>query len=344
MSEGEIVGCQHANCPVAEDGRCLEGFENVRDCPNIQLATDGAAATDSNEAEVLEVDGDSRVSSEEGNGSEEPLVELGGGTSLTLSEGDLLANKHSARVILVAGEFQSGKTTLIAESYGRFLRGPFCDWSFAGSDSLYALDRRYHGARESSGLSHPDVPRTEDEEMRLLDLRVSRGSKHHCLMFSDIRGEFFDNIVQGSAVAEEVPLAARADLLLVLVDGDKIKERSKRYNVKNWITLLLGGLTESGGIKPGTPVAIVLSKADLVSDSDREWFEATAEEWRALAFERRSSETEVFVAAARPDESPHEPIDLGPIFEWCTQGDRPPTILPSQAAGEERSFWKWSRP
>jgi hypothetical protein len=336
MSESQIVGCEADGCPVLESGRCLEGFENPTECPHATRRTpqeDQEPEPESESTTELTEDGEKEPS--------QNAIELGGGESLTLPQSDRLANRHGGRVVLVAGEFQSGKTTLVAELYGRFLKGPYGDWSFAGSDCLRALDDRYHGTRESSGLTHPDVPRTEDEEMRLVDLRIHRDGKRLPLMLSDIRGELFDGIVGGGPVAKVVPLAARADRLMILIDGEQVANDFKRSVVLTWSKQLIGGLTEAGGIDTGTPTAIVLSKADLVDDEHSQWFAEEAEDLRQLALERGCGPTEIFMVAARPDASPHEPIDLHPLFEWLTAGSAEVAEMPINDKDVGRSFWRW---
>jgi hypothetical protein len=243
--------------------------------------------------------------------------------------------------VLIAGDFQSGKTTLLGELYGRFLKGPYEGWSFAGSDCLRALDARYHGTRESSGLTHPDVPRTEDEEMRLVDLRIERAGRHIPFMLSDIRGELFDSIVEGAPVEETVPLAARADKLVILVDGEKVANNFQRAVAASWCKQLIGGLTEAGGVPAGTPTAIVLSKADLIDDEHSQWFAEEAEEMRALAAARGLEATEIFSVAARPDQSPYEPLDLPPLFDWLIPSAAKP-ISPELGRAASRSFWRWT--
>ncbi len=341
MSEPQIVACEVDGCPVLENGRCLEGFENPVECPHAAKGTSQEEREPEAEAELEHVTEPTQNLEGEEMEPTQDVIELGGGESLTLPQADHLANRYGGQVVLIAGEFQSGKTTLVAELYGRFLKGSYDGWSFAGSDCLRALDRRYHGTRESSGLTHPDVPRTEDEEMRLVDLRLHRSGKRLPLMLSDIRGELFDGIVGGGPVATIVPLAARADQLVVLIDGKQIADDFKRSVALTWSKQLIGGLTEAGGIGVGTPTAIVLSKADLVDEDHLQWFAKEAESLRELALERGCGPSEIFTVAARPDASPHEPVDLPPLFAWLTSGRVEASKVPTNDKRVGRSFWRW---
>ena len=342
MTATEIFGCSAEGCPVVETGRCLEGFDPPSECPHISLTPPDAEAQASSEEDGVPLEDEDAVGEEEISKLDEPTVELGGGESLTIPLADQTATRYGAQVVLIAGDFQSGKTTLLAELYGRFLKGPYEGWSFAGSDCIRALDARYHGTRESSGLAHPDVPRTEDEEMRLVDLRVERAGTRVPLMLSDIRGELFDSIVEGAPVEEAVPLAARADKLVILVDGEKVADSFQRAGVASWYMQLIGGLTEPGGVPPGTRTAVVLSKADLVEEENSQWFTAEAQKMRALAAARGLAASEIFSIAARPDLSPHEPLELPPLFEWLLAEESAKTMSSDSGRGQGRSFWRWT--
>jgi hypothetical protein len=349
MSERVAVGCAQPDCPVLEDGRCLEGLGE--ECPHVRWsdeveAQEGDAAT----AEDAEDEPGSELlhPSEEGEGPAEPdtgeeeHIELGGGDSITLSQAEELAQAHSAYVVLIAGEFRSGKTTLVAEIYGRFLRGPYRSWSFAGSQTLYALDRRYHRTREKSGLDKPDMPRTPDEEMRVLDLRLISQQRRLSLMFSDVRGELFDNISQGAPVESEVPLAARANAVVVLLNGFKLRDWADRGEALNLFRQLIAGLAEDGGVPVGTPLAIVLSKRDLLADEDLEWFERHETKLRELAARVGYGPVAVFPLAACPEEPPHEPDGLDPLFDWLCEPRQEAISLDSSGdLADPRSFWRW---
>jgi Double-GTPase 2 len=339
MTETAIVGCDQEGCPILAEGRCLENFPDAEGCPHVQR---GEAPLGAGHGDALE---QSAQTIEETPGATDPpetgaRVELGGDESLTTNDADALAAKHGARVVLVAGEFYSGKTTLIAELYGQFLSGPFCGWCFAGSDVLYALDRRYHGARASSGLEYPDTPRTEEEEMRLLDLRARRDERLLSLMFSDIRGEFFDNVTQGAPVADQLPLASRSDIALVLVDGAKIGDKFRRAEAISRARQLIGGLTEAGGLPREVPFGIALSKADAADHDGKAWFQSQVGELQAFAESRIKGPIALFTLAARPPSSTVSSEGLDDVFQWLADEHKVVEHVPAKTTGFSRSFWR----
>ena len=156
------------------------------------------------------------------------LVQLGGDESLTATEAHEFAAEHGAAVILLAGEFEAGKTTLIVEMYSRFLDGPVDGWLFAGSNTLVALDKRHLPTRYASGNAAATTERTQPEHEGLLHLRVVKDERTVPLFFTDLRGERFEHVADGVAAADEVPYAARANRTLVLIDGERIGDLALR--------------------------------------------------------------------------------------------------------------------
>jgi hypothetical protein len=267
------------------------------------------------------------------------MVELGGEDSLSIAAADAVAAKWAASVALIAGEHNAGKTTLLAELYAQFLKGPFGGWSFAGSDCLIALDRRYDGAR-GAGPAPPQIDHTVDEEMRLIDLRLHQpGGRRVSLLLSDIKGELVRQVIEGAPVSEELALAVRADLAAVVIDGEKIADPHCREQALTRARVLIGALTDPGGVPPGRPLAILLTKRDQLDANAAEWFAARAEQLCAFAQERGAPAT-TLITAARPAQAPHRPEGLGELLAWLVSPRDDASDLKLPPAGlSERSFW-----
>jgi Double-GTPase 2 len=343
------VWCEQDGCPIAEDGRCFENFPDGEGCPHRRLSADptdpDARGQSSDEGADLEAESRLEQQPEEtASDNDSDHIDLGGDQSLSLSEAGAVAAAYGARVVLVAGEHKAGKTTLVAEFYARFLEGAYQEWEFAGAETLIALDRRYHGARVASGLDAPDTGRTEEEDMRLLDLRIRSDQTLMPLLFSDIRGESFDNVAQGAPVSNEISLARRTDRTMILVNGKRINDPFKRAEAISWTRQLIGGLTEPGGLPRDRPLAIVLAKADIVEEAAQAWFLERAEQLRQLALDRGCGPTEIFVTAARPVQEPHVPKGLGPLFSWIVQPGDQAVGIPPPPPRPDRSFWTVASP
>jgi hypothetical protein len=342
----EVVSvCDEPGCPIATEGRCLEGFPDGAGCPHLQPAAatvdgDERPATDADDSE-LDATGSGDEESPEGDEEspeeeEEEWVQLGSDVALSVSEADDVAGERGATVVLVAGEYEAGKTTLLVELYARFLHGSFDGWAFAGSRTLMAFDKRHFPTRQASGRSTPTTERTQDEDMRVLHLRLASGPREVVLMPSDIRGEFFEHLIDGAPVADEVPLAARSDKVLILINGAKIADGYQRQEAMMRAQMLVGALTEKGGVSRGCPTAIVLAKADLVDEAGLRWFEEEAARLQEWARER-GVQASVLLVAARPDAAPDEPEHLEEILRFLVElapvvTDRSVAALPDDRA------------
>src|SRR5581483_8028165 len=72
---------------------------------------------------------------------------------------DFLAMRP-ANVVLLAGDSNSGKTTLFAAIYERLLDGPFGEFLFAGSRTLHGFESRCFENRGGYGHTEPDTGHT----------------------------------------------------------------------------------------------------------------------------------------------------------------------------------------
>lgn len=324
--------CEEPGCPLATDGRCLEGLDDPSQCPHTREADeeDGAQVEEPGQVEpdepAVAADAIGEIVQEEV--GDPPVVDLGGEQSLSMTEAEPVAARYAARVVLVAGAFFSGKTALVAGLYGLFLDGPAAGWNFAGSTSLVALDARYQGKRASTGLNEPDSQRTRDEDMRLLDLRLAGVGGRVNLMFSDVRGEYFEDVVGGRPVSEAVSLAARTDLTLILLDGGELADRFARGAEITFARQLIGGLTEAGGLRPGLPVALVVSKADKLDNDARLWLDQRLDGLAEFATERGMGTVERFVTAAFPKAELPEHVGLASLLEWLLARHSRPARAP----------------
>jgi hypothetical protein len=256
--------CSQLECPIATEGNCLEGFEEGRGCPNLQTrlvpadaepgtpdTTTGSDASEPDQAESPDEDDEAYAADALIRRNLQNMVLIGGDDSLTLAEADEIAAHSACRVVLIAGEFESGKTTLAIQLYAQFLQGTFAGADFGGSRTLRAFDARHHTSRAASGRAASTTNATRDEGMRLLHLKLRRSGRIHNILLSDVRGEYFENIVNGSKPAADIKLAARADLCLIGIDGASLALPAERQRAISRARLLIGGLTELGGLRPG---------------------------------------------------------------------------------------------
>jgi hypothetical protein len=335
------ITCSVAECPFQVGGKCLEAFDDPADCPN----TDDVESASGFEADDVEEREDESHDAEESDlqqldpfpPSAEEFVNFGTTDSLGTSQANDLRAARRAPVVLLAGEVSAGKSTLIVEIFGKFLKGPYQGWDFAGSETLQAFDRLHAPARGSSGRSAPETLRTPDEGARFLHLALNRDHRLD-LLLSDLSGELFAGLVDGAPVAESIPTASVADKCLFLIDGSEASSASTLSRLFTRARRMLGALTEPGGLVAGTPTLIIATKADLWSESMTS-IEGKLAELKQFA-EGRGMQASVATVAARPTSSGAE-VGMPEVFEWLTSSSRPSsneTRVVSERSG--RQFWQ----
>ncbi len=186
--------CTEPTCTVATDGRCIEGYAVVEDCPNYQ-----ADATEQNSVTMEEDEEEVPTPREL-----VPSVALPTGEAMGI--GDITSILGRARTSLVAlvGPADSGKTTLAYALYQQYQWGAFGELLLAGSATLMGWERRCHRARLQSvpedvaGLAQrrPETERTpRGEPMRFLHLQMRQadlGQPVRDLLVADITGEAYE--------------------------------------------------------------------------------------------------------------------------------------------------------
>lgn len=342
--------CTQASCPLLIDGTCLDGFPEPNDCPNTdeqvaEITLD--AYTDSDDSSGPDVEDGVRLDSEHTAAPQperiNPTSYIGGDQALSMSEAGLITASRPSTVILVAGDYGSGKTTLVVELWAQFLSRSFHGWHFAGSRTLPALDRRHSSARLSSGRTQATTERTRDDDMRLLHLELaSDAGIRKSLLFSDVKGEFFGDLIHGQSVTNAVPLAERADLCVLVIDGGRLADPADRAESVWRSRLLLGALSEPGGLRTGTKILILISKSDLLPVSVRSEVEQSVNGLRVFATGRTLSAETVFVSA-RPEAAQEDPQGLEAVVDWVSsETSSPPPEDTSTAVNEGRFFWRSS--
>jgi hypothetical protein len=264
---------------------------------------------------------------------------VAGDRPLTLLAASEVLNDRPCIVVLVAGEANAGKTTLLGELWAQFLRGSFSGWDFAGSRTLLALSELQALARASSGRSNPDTVRTRSEEPQLLHLAVQDDYKRSELLLSDVRGEYFEPVINGQVLGDRMTLASRADRCILLLSGEDYATRGGRARTLSRARQLLGGLTVTGGLTTRIPMLLAWSKADLIEESERDnalaMLSSLANEFGAEV------DATVSLIGARPEIGPQ--LGLDSALRWLVSADEAAGPLVALVDDHsDRMFWRAS--
>jgi hypothetical protein len=236
----------------------------------------------------------------------EEMIDLSSGADLTVEAAENIAAATLTHLILVAGEAESGKTTLLATIYEKFNEAPFANFLFAGSRTLVGWERRCHLARIASGAEKADTERTLGLQQRLLHIRVRNANMEGSIedvVFTDLSGEVFKLIRDSTPECQQLGLLKRADHFAVLLDGKKLASAATRHEALNNSMALLRSCVDASMIGLHSFVEVVFSKHDLIANADHgtSEFLAYATETIATRFRGRLGRLTFHTIAARPE-------------------------------------------
>lgn len=211
----------------------------------------------------------------------EEMQELFSGEDLrTADVADIMGGSH-ARVIVLAGAADAGKTTLVGTIMRLFHKGGIDDYIFAGSRTLPAFERRIFDSYVTSGRSVPTTQHTVSslDDIRFLHLAVrKRTLDEHTidLLFTDISGENFRQARDSTDECKKLWVLRRADFFALLLDGGRIANPTQRHATKTDGMMLLRRCIEANMLGKSSYVDILFSRMDLI--------ESSSERTRAISF------------------------------------------------------------
>lgn len=242
--------CSQPGCPFGTSGRCLEGFDPPSTCPYQSKLPPSA---------------DEAVSF-----PESEFTDLPSGEALSIAQASDVAKDDKSTLVIIAGSFNSGKTTILTSLFEAFQEAPFANFQFRGSRTLRAFENRCHLGRVESGNDDADTTHTSMRE-GISFLHLALGSvdrsyfRHANLLLSDISGELFKRLRDSSEVAKEFSPMSRANHLCVVIDGEKLVARTSRHIARNDSRSILRSIIESDRLRPDCVIDIAVTKWDLVA-------------------------------------------------------------------------------
>lgn len=265
------IRCANPDCKVAEDGRCIEGIEDLDSCTHY---------------------GKDLVIVERPKGTvaqSAPGVRLPGAEALGRNDAQVLLRNQSCNVISIVGPFDSGKTSLIAGAFDLFQHGPVGGFAFAGSSTLHSFERACHDTRRASQRKKAGMERTQtgDATYFHLDLVATGCQSKRAALLANRSGEDYMDAQSTPALADDFVEVHRADIITLLADGERLLDLGLRHQVRDDICLTLRAFHESGATRSWQRLAVVLTKLDAVlkeemkSERALQFFESIVEDVHA---------------------------------------------------------------
>lgn len=228
--------------------------------------------------EFLPQDSEDEEEGQEDSRSDRKMPNLYRGRALNSTELYKMTARQEVMLVLVAGMFHSGKTTLEMAIYQMFLRGANKHLLFAGSQTLLDVAERSKGLRVVSENPQPETERTSaavaDNYLHLSVMDEKKRLYH--LVFTDFAGEIFDsaNADKYSALLDNF---MEHKHVIVLVDGEKLSGIEKNMALMECKSVI-SHLLERKIITEYTDVHLVYTKDDKILASDNPAMDKIIEE------------------------------------------------------------------
>jgi hypothetical protein len=286
----EAVACPQPGCQIAASGRCLEGFDPPETCPH-QREMHNAA-----DEPVGYV--------------EQDLIPLPSGEAMTDVQAATVAASGPTKLIVIAGPYGSGKTTILTALFEAFQEAPFGNYTFRGSRTLVGFERRCHLGRKESGQESAETSHTSARAgIRFLHLDLAfrgvHGLTNAGVLLSDISGELFKRVRDSRAAVDGIESFRRADHLCIVIDGEKLVSRETRQVARNDSRSILRSIIEAEVLSKTCAIELAVTKWDVIVEASQTGTDVSLKPFIAdtiTAIETISlgRQFRVFEVAARP--------------------------------------------
>lgn len=255
------------------------------------------------------------------------------GEALSIDETYSITAKDKTKLIILAGPSECGKTTLITTIYQLFHKAPINKLYFAGSQTIKGFEQRAYHTRTNSGMNIPNTQRTRIGSIdSFLHLKLWNSSSllKHTFLLADFSGEDFKNARSNvEMMKEDFSIIRRADFLVIIIDGNAITQKDKRYSAVQITQDLLRTIKNADILKNNTKICFVFSKNDIVKmrcDEDpslRRFIDKTQDKLKDICKDIKiENEIQFYNISAMPENTEILPIGYGIhelIGEWTKE-------------------------
>lgn len=256
------VTCTEEGCLIASEGICAQSG-GTSPCEKATVSVEDEVAK-----QVSAIAVEAQIVARELI-SNEALVHPG--TELGIADAAELMCERATHVIGIVGFYGSGKTSFLNALYLLASCGVMSahGYAFAGSLTLPGFEERARASRKWETGKIPDRMsiRTKIAEGRSagfmhLDVFNRQSGRSIRVLLSDIPGEWASDLVNNARYASRFRFLNRSDAIFIMVEGTLLTMPQTRHVEIHRQEMLLDRIAEIA--IPGTPVHIVLTKADEV--------------------------------------------------------------------------------
>ena len=333
-----IGNCSAEGCQIANSGSCIEGFDDLTQCPNFSHTEVDDVDAAEDDIELLDAE-PSTIETE----VENPPIPLFSGNALAAGEAHDLTGERATTVVILMGMVKSGKTTVLAELYERFCKGPFAGYLFAGSKTIIGFEQACYLSRAVSQGEIEDTERTKrgaENNLLHLDLVAEDSRCRKRLLISDLSGELFEEATLASENLHTIPYLRRADHVVVFADAEKLRDLAERQVLINQLLVLLRCCVEESILERACRLTVVVSRHDLLpSDIDQSFLESMQARIRQRTADFFDEPTHFLDLAARPPSGPANAYGLPELLSgWLEGSGIPESRIPNLVKSVENGW------
>lgn len=327
----QFKSCEQPDCPVAKDGKCLEGLD-LEKCTHFYWADQPEEPVDPTAA--------AKPESVVPDNSEQLYF----GEELTTEQLKTITYQYDFNLVMIVGESESGKTTILGSIFDLFQMGLVKKFSFAGSKTLIGFERRCHPSRRSSNAKKPVTDKTPSKEFGFLHLAVkpkdALTKKAHHLLLSDISGERFRLARDSSPAMLDLDLMKFADHIIFVIDGSKLADKFKRTAAISHAQMFIQRALDTNLYDKGRVLTVAITKSDLLIPETFDYDKLIKTPFKHK-FESRLKELTFIELAIRPD-VPTDELQFGNgtdelLTEWIQKIEKP-AVVNSEFIEPARAF------
>lgn len=288
--------------------------------------------------------------------ADQAAVDLFAGHELSAVDTEDITLGWPTQLIVLAGAEGSGKTTMLAALYEHFGRGSFAGFDFAGSRSLFGFENICHANRVISGGMRPATERTiplDEAAYYHLSLRETTGERRRRqVLLSALSGELYRWARNSREECEKLTFLNRANVIVVLVDGERLASLEQRVNASADAAGILDAFLDAKMVPSGCQVEFVFSKLDRIRAAGEpalEFLRQTQEKFE-IRFRARVPQLVFRELAARPGPSSEEEelssglataLEIWATLQTCVIADGEQVPQPPSDAREFSKFgWR----
>lgn len=183
-----------------------------------------------------------------------------------MNERELLhfSSRNKVQLVLVAGPYESGKTTLMVMMYHLFREGLNKDIAFKSSYTMKGYWKRSDGILLNSGNGKLKTERTYRTNQDLfLNLEIVNEKKQvKNLIFTDISGELFSDV---NFLKDLPDYFVDSRNVILVMDGHAMGDVTRRRGTIHDLKIMLGNLIKYEIITKRTNLQVVCTKMDMIS-------------------------------------------------------------------------------